>query len=411
MKVIKKRFGKSVNIVINDNIFQLENITDDAWDQIKKKIDTSITKSQIKTGSVLIDLLEYLKNFGTKESIKAMDDSISFLNLQKDLGKRLKKAKKIKDVSSLFSYDTEGLCYLNGFDAPLPNEMVEALLDAKYNPNSRFTVNSLTLFYQYLMLNPDKHVRQGLFQWIRTSNFSLTEEGNIIAYRNVDVKKQGSDLALEAFVSESYGKVKKWKKSPKNYDVCADPTIPVYFLKENRTVGYNKDDYFFKGCLNELHDTELDSPTIYTDNHTRSMLIKLGEAVNMPRKECSNDPNDSCSAGLHNKSSQYSLNLGSEVLVTLVNPYNVVAIPTYDNTKFRSCEYFPVCKAEVVDDKLIEFKAGTYDLIYTGLDVLSKDRLENLINKGEVSEEITIDDFTKILDNAKDLLKNKIINV
>ena len=153
--------------------------------------------------------------------------------------------------------------------------------------------------------------------------------------------------------------------------------------------------------------------TVYTDNYTHTMEIKLGEAVSMNRTECDNDPNSSCSRGLHQKSAAYGLNLGSEVLVCLVNPYHVVAIPSHDVTKFRTCQYLPVSKAEVVGHKLIEFDPGTYDIPYNGLEslvgLLKTTSLEELQAKGEISADISSDDFDFVLAKAKEVIASRVV--
>jgi len=133
----------------------------------------------------------------------------------------------------------------------------------------------------------------------------------------------------------------------------------------------------------------------------------------MPRSECDNDSNSSCSRGLHCKSASYGLSLGSEVLVTLVNPYNVVAIPNNDRSKFRACEYYPVSKTELNNGRLVEFEAGTYDIEYNGLESLAKlletKSIFHLQKSGEISDEISYSDMTAALAIAKEVISKRVI--
>ena len=66
----------------------------------------------------------------------------------------------------------------------------------------------------------------------------------------------------------------------------------------------------------------------------------------MPREECDSDPNVTCSAGLHVGSMEYVHDFGHSdkvILEVLVSPRNVVAVPNdYNNTKMRTCEYYPI---------------------------------------------------------------------
>lgn len=428
----KKRIEDTVIILVGSKLLTFEKVADEQWikacaiiDDIHQVIDkvfehgmehdTDFVKEvhKLPEYNELIETLDYRireAKIREEESRKAVIDS---LDLEGTVEERMVTAKKIADISGLFEYDTEGITYLKGFRHPMPRLLVEALLDANYNPESEFTIKSLVNFWKYLLLNPDKHVREGLFAWIKTSNFSITEEGNIIAYRNVDVKHVGFDKKFEDFIHQSYAKIKRWKKSPKNYSIYE--VNGQYDIAENDKQVNAK----LLGVLSDLHDSvsaDVFVKTVYTDQHSRTMEITIGEPVSMNRSECDNDPNAACSRGLHNKSSKYSLNLGSDLLVTLVNPYNVVAIPSYDTTKFRSCEYLPIAKAEVDENgKMVEFDAGTYDIPYNGAEsivkLLETRSLSELKSEGLISDEITNDDFAVIMEEAIKVVDARVVKL
>lgn len=417
MNIRKKRVNDLAIIVIDGKIYNRTGVDDNTWMKILEvceeieQDELSDSEEFYEHYEQLLDLIVPERVAKAEEEKLAKEKALKELELELDFDNRMRKAKRIADISGLFEYDEDGITYLKGFKHPMPKILVEALLDAHYNPNSNYQVNSLVSFWKYLLLNPDKHVRTGLFEWIKTGKFALTEDGNIISYRNVDVKKASMNKKLQDFVSESWAKVKRWKKSPKNYEIYDDnPYVLVETTKGN---GYNN----YIGNLATLFsdlDTVEDT-TIYTDNYTHTMEIKLGEIVSMDRTSTDNDPNSSCSRGLHCKSASYGLNLGTDVIVTLVNPYHVVAIPTYDTSKFRTCQYLPVAKAELNNGRLVEFDPGTYDLPYNGLEslvgLLKTKSLNELQESGEISSELVAEDFSFVLAEAKKVISERVVKI
>lgn len=423
----KRRIEDTVILLVGSKLLTFTKVSDELWKQACSKIEDihTIIDVVFETSNELdVDFATEVKALPEyKELLEILDYK---LREKKEQEEELKKAAyealdldekpirivKAKSISGheFFETDEDGIVYLTGFSHPMHQLMVDAILDAEKG-EGKFTTTSLINFWKYLLLNPDKHVRTGLFQWIKTSNFSITEDGNIIAYRNVDVKNKVVDKEFQDFVQEAYGRIKRWKKSPKNYTVYK--TEEGYELVEN-TKSVNAVNV---GILSELYTNinESDGAVIYTDQHTKKMSIKIGEPVRMNRADCDNDPNADCSRGLHNKSSKYSLNLGTDLLVTLVNPYNVVAIPHYDHTKFRSCEYLPIAKAEKVDGIMQEFDAGTYDIPYNGIETLSEllktKSIDELQEQGVVSSEIDKNDFESILSKAEETISARKIMI
>ena len=80
----------------------------------------------------------------------------------------------------------------------------------------------------------------------------------------------------------------------------------------------------------------------YTSLHDGKTLNRVGDEPSMPRNEVEEDPNKTCSKGLHFCSQSY-LNFytqGPRVMLVKVNPRDVVSIPTdYNNSKGRACRY------------------------------------------------------------------------
>ena len=102
-------------------------------------------------------------------------------------------------------------------------------------------------------------------------------------------------IRIDYVPEEDNDKIRGWKKSPKKYWVHAIPQ------------GYtcnDKEDYSNSiGNLDELYDQLSgqdfsSSETVFTDAHTGTFRIKIGEEVSMPREDCDQNRNAQCSAGL-----------------------------------------------------------------------------------------------------------------
>ena len=99
---------------------------------------------------------------------------------------------------------------------------------------------------------------------------------------------------------------------------------------------------FFVGYRN-VDTTEEEG--IYTDHHSHTFKIKIGEMVTMPREKCDCDSSVSCSRGLHASSVGWLKQnyYGNTGLACLINPADVVAVPHIDNYgKLRTCAYLPI---------------------------------------------------------------------
>ena len=99
---------------------------------------------------------------------------------------------------------------------------------------------------------------------------------------------------------------------------------------------------FFVGYRNV--DTT-DEEGVYTDHHSHTFKIRIGEMVTMPREKCDCDSRVSCSQGLHigGKGWLKKNYYGNTGLACLINPADVVAVPHIDDYgKLRTCAYLPI---------------------------------------------------------------------
>jgi hypothetical protein len=84
---------------------------------------------------------------------------------------------------------------------------------------------------------------------------------------------------------------------------------------------------------------------VYTDHHSHSFRIKIGEMVTMPRENCDCSSQNECSRGLHLAGSNWLDRnyYGTQGLVCLCSPSDVVAVPERSSYgKLRTCAYLPI---------------------------------------------------------------------
>lgn len=88
----------------------------------------------------------------------------------------------------------------------------------------------------------------------------------------------------------------------------------------------------------------------FKDIHSGTFDNSIGKVIEMPRNRVDEDPDRTCSQGLHVCSFDYLpyfSHAGGHVVVCKVNPADVVAIPRdYKNTKMRVCRYEVVSEYE-----------------------------------------------------------------
>lgn len=324
-----------------------------------------------------------------------------------------------QDVNGL-DYSLDDDCvYLRGFTTPIPQALVKVVED--YHDN-KFPLDPIINFWSLLMINEDKRIRETLFRFITEHNLVITDNGYFIAYKSVDFSdKSKSELTkdLVAMISNYYLKVKKdWKTSPKKYTLYQTLEGEYRISKSEMISSDNKNKII--GNLDQLYrnisNLNTEESIQYTDHHTHTMTIKLGEPVIMERKECDGDPQINCSYGLHVGTSTYAENFCSNsnkspILACLVNPANVIAIPNSDATKMRVCEYFPFAIASRNNDGRIDI----IDQPYFELDYIKyeKEWLNEMIDKikekeqpiqsalNSESQPIDLNEMLKIIENRK----------
>jgi len=299
-----------------------------------------------------------------------------------------------------------GEVFLAGFNTPIPDTLVEVIKE--YHENN-YPMDAILNFWKLLMLNPDKRVRTDLFDFIKTHDFVLTDAGYMIVYKAVYDKENELDAETKMFaefISRKVLMVKKdWKCSPRKYVVYKNLETEVWDITKKETAeDWNEQEKNIEilGNLADLFDSifnvevreEETAVPVYTDMHSRTMRIVLGEPVKQDRKECDANYRIDCSNGLHVGATKYVeafANKGiSKILVCYVNPANVVAVPQYDHSKMRVCEYFPFALATYEDGKIDIIEQAYFESDYCEYEQEELERQVALIQAEELPIEKAI---------------------
>jgi hypothetical protein len=139
----------------------------------------------------------------------------------------------------------------------------------------------LVRFLENVAQNPHPHSREQLYDWLSRRDFTIDQDGYIVAYKGVTVTENG-------FQSVHSGRA----------------------IVDGEVVnGY------------------IPNP--------------LGSVIEMPRLEVHHDPSVGCSTGLHVGNWRYANSFAGTVLEVHVNPRDVVSVPTdSDWEKIRVCRYY-----------------------------------------------------------------------
>jgi hypothetical protein len=351
-----------------------------------------------------------------KEESKKLTDILDFMRDVKDNG---------HELFEVF----ENSLYVKGIRITTPELLIREIMVAIATTNTE-RLNALISFWSLCALNPDPRARFDLFKFLVNHNLTLTPSGNFVAYRTVDVHKSGN-AELEKFVTQEWLKVKRWKKSVGNYE--------VYKLQDNSyrisPTGSFKQLIGTVHSLGNLDDLYNNISTVagnvYTDAHTGSMRIKMGEPVVMDRNLVDADTQNACSKGLHlgneNFMRQNMGYFGKVGMVCLVNPKDVTSVPEYDSGKMRTCKYLPIAIAEL-DEKghIKSVDIDVFDLemaqnTQEELDAMSRlnsTELEEYKKHEFIAPEVDFklirnirESLVMSIDSANDKIKNRVVKL
>jgi len=256
-------------------------------------------------------------------------------------------------------------------------------------------VKGLLNFAKLLYLNPYKYNREHLYQFIERNGIVVTDQGHLVLYKSVR-SLNTVDSQLASFVGRQITYAMEegidtkimciYKLEDNDYFLCIDDGTGTCDMCEEDWC-YGEDEYEFVGTVAEIYENGINNndSVQFTDYHSGSTDIKLGKPVSMPVEQCDPDPHQMCSKGLHAGSFDYVEMFGGgdkTILVVLVNPMNVVAVPY--NDKLRTSEYFPVATLDKENDHYKRLNSNIWSDDYLPHEAKQLD---------QIKQDIEVDDY------------------
>lgn len=200
------------------------------------------------------------------------------------------------------------------------------------------TIDSSNRFYKeiadILDNEKDEDIKQYLNQEQRFVN-SLGEfeiQGHQLYYKDTPLAGYAANRVVELFYEgKPYNRIVNFLKN-----LLENPSNRVYrHLYEFLEIGKNP--ITEDGCFLAYKRIRAD----YMDIHSGFISNRVGAIIKMTRQAVDDNPNNTCSHGLHVCSYEYLKHFtGERLVVCKVNPRDVVSIPMdYNHTKMRVCRY------------------------------------------------------------------------
>lgn len=312
------RVGNHLTVVLKGETISISNCTDQLFDQVMNNQDDAEAVKHLLMPT-------YFEKVAAIEEKREIIDSINsskYLSLE---GNNV----YIKSVSEL----------------TVPEDFALALRAAE-NAGDDDLVQSYINFWTLVSLNPDSRARTNLFWFLNKYGMQISSSGLFVAYRNVVLKKEGSEISSKfaKAITKAYTKLKfKKRRNPSDY-VMVQTNGKYEYVESNKLITPHL------GNLQDLYE-ELGKETapVYTDAYSKTFTIKVGTPVVMDRDKCDPVQENTCSTGLHvaGKDWLQANYFGNISLKVLVNPADVVAVPPKDSYgKMRVCAYYPI---EILD--------------------------------------------------------------
>lgn len=156
------------------------------------------------------------------------------------------------------------------------------------NENDQDRATALINFLEKIATNPNEHSRSQLYAWLERRDFTITADGDFLAYKGVRSRSGGNDLDKYPYESISTG------------EALVDGKV-------------------YNGAIPN----------------------GVGAVVEMPRGKVQWDPDVACHTGLHAGNFRYANSFSQGALLTVkINPRDVVSVPHDSNSeKIRCCRY------------------------------------------------------------------------
>jgi hypothetical protein len=390
--IIKTIDGTVTVTLSNGAIYSLENCSDELYNNIVKcRFD--------------YDKLERLLNPKLDENRKEVEDFNNLID-------KVNNSNYITKLGDCF--------YIKSIsNISVPIELVKSFLEAEIN-NSQELIESYLNFWRLCSMNPNSEARANLFWFLKKWGMKISKNGFIVAFRNAVVKHKNIHYELAEFISESFLNIRfTKKKSTKDYVIVKD-NEDNYFLFKNTSKELENKKFKVLGTVQELYNklsNENEEELVFTDQHSGTTTIKLGQPVRLNRKEC-DESQISCSRGLHAGGLHWLGQgyFGDVTLMVLINPSQIVSVPKEDDYgKLRCCEYYPVSIVSrdgkgniIIPDFEDSFDDDFLNITLENYGINNNDIEKQTINIPKLIE-LEERDIIRNLEYMKDKIKSKII--
>ncbi len=208
------------------------------------------------------------------------------------------------------------------------DEEVLKLLCPEYQKSIELHNNALTLI-EKIQKSKLLSMKGDVVYWKEVSCLSVPEE---LVKAIIKAEEEHNELKISTYRNF-------WTLMSLNPDERCRKNLFWFLQKYGMTISRCG---FFVGYRNVDKTKE---ENVFTDHHSHTFKIRIGEMVTMDRGECDTIQENTCSTGLHIggrgwlKKNYY----GDTGLACLINPADVVAVPPYDDYgKLRTCAYLPM---------------------------------------------------------------------
>lgn len=208
------------------------------------------------------------------------------------------------------------------------DEEVLKLLCPEYQKSIELHNNALTLV-EKIQKSKLLSMRGDVVYWEEVSCLSVPEE---LVKAIIKAEEEHNELKISTYRNF-------WTLMSLNPDERCRKNLFWFLQRYGMTISRCG---FFVGYRN-VDKTEEEN--VFTDHHSHTFKIRIGEMVTMDRDKCDTVQENTCSTGLHIGGRGWLKKnyFGDTGLACLVNPADVVAVPPYDDYgKLRTCAYLPM---------------------------------------------------------------------
>lgn len=348
MSFFAKKVGRVLSIFLKGKLNSIEAEDDDELNKLISLVRDAHSGNQESLDE--LEKLLFSKNLKdeslseVKEKVSVAENALSEAEVDLEEAYLYEKYLSNKDI---FHIDGDKF-YLKPFiNAEMPRVLVQEFANLiRLNKD----IQPLLNFWKLALLNENKEARRGLYKFIKNQDLFVTKNGYFVVFRRiVDLNENKFGVSTsDAEHIKNLAIRRKRGFNTTNVIRLSDGSYNISHIKNKPKAGE------IIGTVQEVLDYTLNKT--FTDAHTRTMSIKIGQAVRIPRHLCDKNPNIECSFGLHVASSKYVYenNFGNVIVACLVNPQHVVSVPYKDAHKMRVCEYLPIFTLD--ESELLDFE-------------------------------------------------------